>query len=193
MDGESDIGGVSAHLQREHGFCDQFAGVDADHTGTEYAFGFFVEEQLGHAFITAGCQRAAAGRPRKHRLVVGDPLFFCLRFGESHPRHFRIGVGDRRDGACVEGNLVPGDDLGGELSLVGGLVREHWFARHIADTENMRHVGAHLFVDRNEAAFIDGDAGGLGLELASVGTAADRHQRIVEGLSRVGGAFECHL
>ena len=42
--GESDIGGVGPHLQREHGFGDQFAGVDTDHTGADYAFGFFVEE-----------------------------------------------------------------------------------------------------------------------------------------------------
>ena len=88
---------------------------------------------------------------------------------------------------------MPGDDLGGELGLVGGLVREHWFARHIADTENMRHVGAHLFVDRDKAAFIDGDASSLGLELVPVGAAADRHQRIVEGVSRVRGTFERHL
>jgi hypothetical protein len=121
----------------------------------EYAFGFFVEEQLGHAFITAGCQRAAAGRPRKHRLVVGDPLFFCLRFGESHPRHFRIGVGDRRDGACVEGDLVPGDDLCGELSLVGGLVREHWSAHHITDgIYTWDSGGTGMVIDGDKAALI---------------------------------------
>ena len=54
----------------------------------------------------------------------------------------------------VEEGFVSGDDLGGDLALVGRLVREHRLADDVADGEDVRHVGALLLVHRDEAALV---------------------------------------
>jgi hypothetical protein len=43
---------------------------------------------------------------------------------------------------------VPGDHFGRDLAFVRGLVREHRLADDVADRVDVRHVGAHLLVDR---------------------------------------------
>ena len=83
------------------------------------------------------------------------PSALASVFGEAHPGHFRIGVGHRGNHARIEGALVPGDDFGGHLGLVRGLVGQHRLADDVADGEDMRHVGAHLLVHRDEAALAD--------------------------------------
>src|SRR3990172_301772 len=53
VNGEADVLHVGAPFPRQHQFGDQFAGVDADDAGAEYAFRALVVEQLGHTFIAA--------------------------------------------------------------------------------------------------------------------------------------------
>ena len=38
-----------------------------------------------------------------------------------------------------------------------GLVGKHGLSHHVADRKNMRNVGAHLLVDRDETPLVDGD------------------------------------
>ena len=54
--------------------------------------------------------------------------------------------------------LVPRRHFGGHLRLVRGLVRQHRRSGDIADGKDMRHVGAHLLVDGDDAALVDRDA-----------------------------------
>ena len=49
--GECDIFDVSAHLQCQYGFCDQFTGISPYHAGTDYLVCFFIEQYLGDAFV----------------------------------------------------------------------------------------------------------------------------------------------
>ena len=58
------------------------------------------------------------------------------------------------------------------MRLVHRLVRQHRLADDVADREDVRHVGAHLDVHRDEAAVADRDAGLLGADLVAVGAAA---------------------
>ena len=71
------------------------------------------------------------------------------------------------------------DDLGSYLGLVRGLVRQHRTARKIADREYVRHIGAHLLVDRDDAALIDIHTGLAGIQLVAIGAPADSHQHLV--------------
>ncbi len=73
-------------------------------------------------------------------------------------------------------------DLGRDLALVRGLVRQHRLADDVADGEDVVDVGAHLAVDGDEAALVDGDAGRLGADQLAVRPAADRDQHGVEDL-----------
>ena len=75
-----------------------------------------------------------------------------------------------------------------DVRLVHRLVREHRLADDVADREDVRHVGAHLLVDVDEAAIGDGDAGLVGADLLAVRAAADGDQHEVVEL-RPAGAF----
>ena len=81
------------------------------------------------------------------------------------------------------------------MPFVHRLVREHRLADDVADGENVRHVGAHLVIDRNETAVGDDDTGLVRADLLAVGTAPDRHEdQIVElRLGRRLLAFEADV
>ncbi len=78
--------------------------------------------------------------------------------------------------------LCAGRDLGRHLALMAGLVGEHRLADDVADGKDVRDIGAHLPVHRDEAALIDGDAGLVGIDPAPVRRAADRDQHLAIGL-----------
>ena len=52
------------------------------------------------------------------------------------------------------------------------LVSQHRLADDIADGEDVRHVGAHLFIDRNETAIGDDDPRFVGGDLLAIRRAA---------------------
>ena len=107
-----------------------------------------IEQHLGGAFGTAYRAGAAGSDPREGSLLVGDALGLCLRFGQTHPRHFGIGVGDGRNGQRFEEGLVSGDVLRRDLAFMHCLVRQHRVAHDVADGEDVRHVGAHVVYRR---------------------------------------------
>ncbi len=79
------------------------------------------------------------------------------------------------------------------------LVRQHRLADDIADGEDVRHVGAHLFVHSDKAIVIDRNAGILGADQFAVGAAADGDQHAVINFDTAGGfrvavdALEAHM
>ena len=137
---------------------DQLAGIAADDAAAEHAMRLRIEQQLGEALVAADRERAAARDPGEQALLERDALRLRFGFGEPDPGHFRIRVGDRRNHAHVERALLPGRDFRGDLAFVRRLVREHRLPDDVADREDVRHVGAHLPIDRNEAALVDRDA-----------------------------------
>jgi hypothetical protein len=58
------------------------------------------------------------------------------------------------------------------MRFVHRLVRQHGLADDVADGKDVRHVGAHLHVHRDEAAVGHGHAGLVGADLLAVGAAA---------------------
>ena len=56
------------------------------------------------------------------------------------------------------------------------LVRQHRVADDVADGKDVRHVGTHLFIDRNEAALIHRDTGIFRTDLLAIRTTARRLQ-----------------
>ena len=139
-----------------------------------------VPQRLGQAFVAAERQRAPARRPRENRLAEFEALGLGLRLGDADPGDFRVGIGDRGDRLGVERGFVAAGDFRRDLALVRRLVGEHRLADDVADGEDVRHVGAHLLVDRDEAALVDRDARRLGADRRAVGPAPDRDQHRVE-------------
>ena len=83
------------------------------------------------------------------------PCALRARLGDAGPGDLRIGVGDRGNHARIEVALLPGRHLGRHLAFVRGLVRQHRLADDVADREDVRHIGALLPVDGDEAARVD--------------------------------------
>ena len=92
--------------------------------------------------------------------------------GLAGPGHLGVGVGHRRDLARIEERRLAVRRLGRDMRLVHRLVRQHRLADDVADGEDVRHVGAHLLVDLDEAAIGDRDAGLVGADLLAVRAAA---------------------
>ena len=107
------------------------------------------------------------------------PLRLALLLGHAGPGDLRIGVSDRRDLARLEDAVLAGRGFRRHVRLVHCLVRQHRLADDVADREDVRHVGAHLLVDRDKAAVAHRDARLLGIDLLAVRTAPHRHQHHV--------------
>lgn len=143
---------------------------------------FLVEQQLGEALVAAVGDRAARSGPRENALAVLDALRLALFLGQASPRDFRIGIGHRRNLPGVEVGLLAVRGFRRHVGLVHGLVRQHRLADDVADRKDVRHVGAHLAVDLDEAAVGHRDARLLRTDPLAVGRAAHRHQHQVVAL-----------
>ncbi|CAM5197284.1 hypothetical protein CDEN61S_00319 [Castellaniella denitrificans] len=84
---------------------------------------------------------------------------------------------------------MAGDDLGGHVGLVDGLVRQHGLAHDVADGVDVRHVGAHLLVHGDEAPVGHRHAGVFRADLPAVGRAPDSLQHQVVALGFLGSGF----
>src|SRR5690606_31797331 len=183
VDGVADVGRLRAHLDRQRDLGDELAGMHADDAAADDAAGIRIEQQLGEALGAAQADGAAGSGPRELRHLDRDALGPGLGLGDPDPGDLRVGVGHRRDHPRHPLALVPGRHRGGDVALVGGLVRQHRLADQVADREDVRHVGAHLRVHRDEASLGHLHPGLAGIELAAVGRAADGDQHAVVELA----------
>ena len=88
---------------------------------------------------------------------------------------------------------MPSRNFGRDLALVHGLVGEHGLTDDVADGKDMRHIGSHLLVDRDEAARIDRHTGLVGVDAVAIRSSADGHQHAIKtGGSRRARALEIH-
>ena len=123
----------------------------------------------------------------------------------AHLAHFGVRVGDAGDDAGVEGggpeflgwlfvtlHQLTGNHFSRHMRFVHRLVRQHGLTDDVANGEDVRHVGAHLDIDVDEAAVGDGDTSFLGGDFFAVGRAAcfalqsDDYLRMGERLAAVG-------
>ena len=86
MDGQSEVGCVGAHFDRQDPLGDQLAGTDTGYADTEYPFGLRIDQQLGQAVAASQGGCAAGGRPRETTDGVIDTLLFGLGLGQIRPR-----------------------------------------------------------------------------------------------------------
>jgi hypothetical protein len=60
VDGEANILGVGAHLDRQRGLGNEVACVGPDNSAADDPVGIFVEQHLGDALVAAEAERASA-------------------------------------------------------------------------------------------------------------------------------------
>ena len=140
------------------------------------------KQQLGQAVGAVDRQRAAGGRPREGRLLVGDRLLGGLGLGQPDPRDLGVGVGDRRDPARVErrrrARRSPRRRRGPRRRLVG----EHRRRRRRRRSRRCAATFVRCWAStRDEPALVDVHARlRPGPSDAPFGIAADRDQHAVE-------------
>lgn len=105
-------------------------------------------------------------------------------FGHTGPRQLRIGVGNGRNDFGVENAFRAGRHFGRNLGLMHGLMSEDRLANQVSDGRNMRNIGAHLLVNRDKAALVDGDARLLSADHLAAGMAADHDKQTIEQIVR---------
>src|SRR5690606_4709116 len=135
---------------------------------TDDAMRFGVEHELGEAVFGAVGDGATGSRPRELRGFDLAPRLLGLILADADPGHFGVGIGDAGDYLDVEVRLLAGGRFGGDMTFMHRLVGEHGLADDIADGENVRHVGAHLRIDVDEAAVGDHHAGFARIDLVAV-------------------------
>ena len=99
---------------------------------------------------------------------------FLFRF--PHPRHFRIGVGDGRDGFGLKGTVFARDDFRRHVAFVHALVGQHRLTDDITDGVNMRHIGSQPGIYGNVAVIAHLHTGLASINQRTIGRSADCDQ-----------------
>ncbi len=138
--------------------------------------GLFVENQFGHTVCAVGSDSTARRCPREGRRFIADAFLFRFFLGQTYPCHFWLGVRDGRDHFRIEVVFFTGDNFSGNVTFVNAFVRQHRLTDDIADREDVRHVGAQLFVNADEATVVHFHASFARVEVFTVRHTADSHQ-----------------
>lgn len=78
--------------------------------------------------------------------------------------------------------FLPGDNFSGNVAFVNAFMRQHRLTDDIADSEDVRHVGAQLFVDADKATVVNFHACFARVEVFTVRHTTDRHQNRIIAL-----------
>ena len=107
VDRERDVLRVGAHLDREHGLGDQLAGVGADDARAEDAVGLGLEQELRQPVGAADGRARGRTRPTgRRRSRPSMPSALAWVSVRPDPGDLGVGVGDRRDRADVERDVL---------------------------------------------------------------------------------------
>ncbi|CET27752.1 Uncharacterised protein [Salmonella enterica subsp. enterica serovar Typhi] len=88
--------------------------------------------------------------------------------------------------------FLPGDNFSGNVAFVNAFVRQHRLTDDIADSEDVRHVGAQLFVDADKATVVNFHASFARVEVFTVRHTTNRHQNRIITLRFSRGFFAFH-
>ena len=174
-----DVFGGAAEFHDGHGFRDQFRGHRAHDVHAQDFIGLGIGDHLGKAGGVAQRAGAAVGQEREAAGLVLAAFGLELLLGLADPGDFRRGVDDPRHGVEVDVAVLAGDALGNRHALFFGLVRQHRAAHHVAHRPDVRQVGLAVAVHGHEAAFVQLQAHGVGVQAAGVGHTADRDDQLV--------------
>ena len=161
---------------------DQLGGVAADDRAAEHDAGGRVGEDLHEAARVVVDQRL--GRRRERHLGHPDLAAHGERLGLGQADVGDLGLGEdgRRRLVVVEVAVLAGVQahhvLGDLAALHGGHRRQRQLPRHVAGGVDVADVRLAVVVDRDVAAAVDLDAGGVEAEALGVGDRADGQQRV---------------
>src|SRR6201996_371627 len=172
-----------AALEGHHGdqLGDHVAGPVADDVGAEDLAVFGVDDQLDDAvFVVVDGPGTLAGDFLFADLHLVARLFGG-RLGEPNARHLRVGEGRADHQLLVDRlGLDPGELLGGDDTLLLGLVGEGLFVDQVADREDLRVGRLAVAVDLDLAPLAELDPGRGEVQRLGVGTAPAGDAEVVD-------------
>ncbi len=154
--------------------------LDADNSDAQHAFGFRINDQLGHALGAVESQaRPEAAQGNLATLI--SRFSFCawvsVRPAQAISGSVKTTAGMALGSKC---DFVSGDGFDGGAAFMRGFVRQHGFADHIADGVDGGVVGLQLLVDLDESARADFDLSFVEAGDFGIGFASDGDQNFVE-------------
>ncbi|MNL47210.1 hypothetical protein D3C87_1699830 [compost metagenome] len=84
------------------------------------------------------------------------------------------------------------DNFSRNVAFVNTFVRQHWLTDDVADSKDVRHVGAQLFVHTDKATVVNFYARCARIEVLTVRHTADSNQHRVVTLRFARGFFAFH-
>src|SRR6478609_4992048 len=97
MNGLCEIRRVAAHFDRQSQLAHEVAGVRADDPSSHDALGRFVDQKLGHSFVSTRRNASTRRLPRKKQLANSLTSLLRALDRNSDPGDFWVGIGDLRD------------------------------------------------------------------------------------------------
>src|SRR5437762_262790 len=170
VDGETAVEG-------HHADVDEFGGVFADDTGAQEFFIGSGEDELEHARGISGDVTSGVVCVKRAAHDVVDFLFFAGFFGLTGSGYFRNRVnthGEQRGNTLLV--LQTKSVADGNAALLHGSRGQRGETDDVAGGVDMRNRRAIVFVDRDIAAIIDGQAGFLESQTIDGGAAAGGEQ-----------------
>ena len=133
MNGFAQVFTDRGHLHRQDAFSNQLASTGTGNGDAEDTIRLRIDDQLGHAVVTAQSQGSAVAAPGKLGSFDLDLAFSSLGLGQSAPGDFGIGKDHCGDRAGIEHCCPAGSRFGGNIGFTIGLVCQHRLADDIAE------------------------------------------------------------
>ncbi len=194
VDGAADGMGVATLADGQRDLADHVAGVGTGDGPAQQPAVRMPEDELGQAIFGAVGNGPPGSRPGKARDIDGQAATPGFVFRQADPGDFGQGVRDAGNQRVVITAVQADGGFGRDVALMHRLVRQHRRPRDVADGENVRDIGRHPLVDRDETRLAYRHSGPLGADAQAVRLAPDGLENHVVALclGRRHVALEAH-
>src|SRR3569623_1549090 len=180
LHGAGDIFRRAAELHHRHRLADQLGRQRTDDVHFLYAVALGIAQYLHEPRGVAHRMRAAVAHEGKYAGAEVAIGIAQLLGGLAHPGDLGPGINHPRYRFVIDVAGLAGDVLGDHHAFVGGLVRQHRPAHHVADGVDVGEIGAAVFVYHDVPTRVEREADAVGVEACGVGHAAGGHQHAVD-------------
>ena len=140
-----------------------------------------VGNHLNHTVSVIGGHGTTAGGKRERAHLVLITAGFHRLFTLTHPRHFRMGINDRRNQIIVHSGFLPGNDLGHHNALFTALVSQHGTTHNVTDGIYTGNISRTAIIDKYKATFVQINAGVRRQQIFRIRPATNGHNQLVKG------------